>query len=91
MDLSCIYARGITIKAQAVGLSAKSAAGLYRQDNTFCVFHHMYHHILGLSSRRVSLTRYTLTFRTNKVGLVAPVPFDTHPIIPVPLVEAVKA
>ena len=51
----------------------------------------MYHHILGLSSRRVSLVRNTLTFRTNKVGLVAPVSFDTHPIIPVPLVEAVKA
>lgn len=50
----------------------------------------MYHPILGLSSRSVSLVTYTLTFRTNKVGLVAQVSLDTHPIIPVPLVDEVN-
>ncbi len=47
----------------------------------------MNHQILGLSSRSVSLTRYTLTFRTSSVGLVAQVSFDIHHIIQVQIVE----
>lgn len=67
-----------------------SAQGLHRQLNTFCVFHQMNHHILGLSSRSVSLTRYTLTFRTCKLFTNASVPFKTAHVIQVQEVDEVN-
>ena len=91
MALSCIYARGITISHQAVALSAKSAFGLYQQLNTFCVFHQMNHHILGLSSRSVSLTRYNLTFRTCSVAAENEPSVTIHGVIFVQDVELVSA
>lgn len=78
------------MRHQASAESAKSAAGLYRQDNTFCVFHHMYHPILGLSSRRVSLTRKHLTFRTCNTGLSPAVLLIIQGVIPVQEVDEVN-
>ena len=89
--LSCKYARGCDIKHPASDASAKSAAGLYRQDNTFCAFHQINHPILGLSSRSVSLVRYSLTFRTSKDQAVLDVSEVSHAFIPVHEVEEVKA
>lgn len=67
-----------------------SLFGLTRQLNTFCVFHPMYHQILGLSSRKVSLTKNNLTFRTSRMGLVAHVLFTIQAIIHVHDVEFVN-
>ena len=46
----------------------ESILGLTHADITRGVFHQMNHHILGLSSRSVSLTRNNLTFRTCSVA-----------------------
>jgi len=51
----------------------------------------MNHHILGLSSRSVSLTRNNLTFRTSKDQAVSNVSEVSHALIPVHEVDDVKA
>ena len=50
----------------------------------------MNHQILGLSSRKVSLTRYTLTFRTCISHRIAVDAFITQILIQVHDVEEVK-
>jgi hypothetical protein len=68
----------------------ESISGLTRADITRGVFHQINHHILGLSSRSVSLTRYNLTFRTSRVAAELVVLVTSHHIIPVQDVEEVN-
>lgn len=69
---------------------AESISGLTRADITSGVFRPMNHQILGLSSRRVSLTRNSLTFRTSKDQAVLVVSVTSHHIMPVQEVEEVN-
>ena len=61
-----------------------SAFGFTQALRTVFVFHPIYPHILGLSSRRVSFVRNTLQFHIIKFGLVA------HELFTIPHVTQVQ-
>ena len=68
-----------------------SISGLTRADITSGVFRPINHQILGLSSRSVSLVRYTLHFHAMITGAINHVlSFIIHQVIPVAEVEAVN-